>query len=100
MRLTPFNKSCCWNSPVWGGDFGVGTHSISVYGPVAAAATRTIKPVPTGFHAIDRYPDEQQAVCGLILPLLQGTYVSDVQRAGFLFTEKNPNNSNSATTSR
>ncbi|KAH3878965.1 hypothetical protein DPMN_002866 [Dreissena polymorpha] len=64
MRLTPFNKSCCRSSRVWGGDFSVGTHSISVYGPVAAAAaTRTIKPVPTGSHAvIDRYPAEQQAV--------------------------------------
>ena len=29
-----------------------------------------------------------------------GTYVSDAQRAGFLFTEKNPNNSNSFTTSQ
>ncbi|KAH3874044.1 hypothetical protein DPMN_037285 [Dreissena polymorpha] len=57
-------------------------------------------PVPTGSHAIDWYPAEQQAFGGLILPLLQGTYVSDVQRAGFLFTEKYPNNSNSATTSQ
>ncbi|KAH3832936.1 hypothetical protein DPMN_106232 [Dreissena polymorpha] len=40
-----------------GGDFGVGTRYISVYGPVAAAATRKIKEVPTGSHAvIDRYP--------------------------------------------
>ncbi|KAH3882062.1 hypothetical protein DPMN_005992 [Dreissena polymorpha] len=46
--------------------FGVATlatRSISVYGPVAAAATRTMKPVPTGSHAvIDWYPAEQQAV--------------------------------------
>ncbi|KAH3862324.1 hypothetical protein DPMN_025290 [Dreissena polymorpha] len=44
---------------VWGGDFSVRTCSISVYGPVAAAAaTRTIRT-----HAIiDRYLAEQQAV--------------------------------------
>ncbi|KAH3896425.1 hypothetical protein DPMN_020602 [Dreissena polymorpha] len=43
MRLTPFNKSCCRNSRVWGGAFGVGTHSI--YGPVAAAAVAATRAI-------------------------------------------------------
>ncbi|KAH3896604.1 hypothetical protein DPMN_020782 [Dreissena polymorpha] len=34
-------KQYCPTFPVLGGDFGVKTHTISVYGPIAAAAAAT-----------------------------------------------------------
>ncbi|KAH3896504.1 hypothetical protein DPMN_020681 [Dreissena polymorpha] len=37
VNLTP-EEQCCPTFPVQGSDFGVKTHTISGYGPIAAAA--------------------------------------------------------------